>query len=217
MASIARRLAASEPTVRKYLRAEDLSPWPPVRAHRGSVIDKYVPTVDRWPAGDGETWYKRRHTPRACGRGSVTSAGRRCPCPRPRGGSPEPADGPRPSRGAGFLDLSWHPGECQAGSGEADVYWRGVPARMHHLVLDFPYPDIGPSQLMPGENAECACLALRNLFEWLGGVPSRIVYDDTAGVGRRRRLSGIRLTKLFQAFQTHYDFGSTFRGPVLRA
>ena len=30
---------------------------------------------------------------------------------------------------------------------------------------------------MPGENAECTCLALRNLFEWLGGVPERIVFD----------------------------------------
>ena len=28
---------------------------------------------------------------------------------------------------------------------------------------------------MPGENAECACQALRDIFEWLGGVPPRIV------------------------------------------
>ena len=29
------------------------------------------------------------------------------------------------------------------------------------------------------------CQALRNLFEWLGGVPERIVYDNAAGVGRK--------------------------------
>ncbi len=46
---------------------------------------------------------------------------------------------------------------------------------MRHFVLDFPYSNVGPSQLMPGENAECACQALRDIFEWLGGVPPRIV------------------------------------------
>lgn len=75
----------------------------------------------------------------------------------------------------GFLDLSWHPGECQADFGQVDVRYRGVVTRMRHFVLDFPYSNISPCQLMPGENAECTCQALRNLFEWLGGVPERIV------------------------------------------
>ena len=83
--------------------------------------------------------------------------------------------------------------------------YRGVVTRMRHFVLDFPYSNIGPSRLMPGENAECTCQALRNLFEWLGGVPERIVYDNAAGVGRKR-FDRIRLTRLFQAFQAHYGF-----------
>lgn len=62
---------------------------------------------------------------------------------------------------------------------------RGVVQRMHHFVLDFPYSNVGLVQLMPGENAECTCLALRNLFEWLGGVPERIVFDNAAGVGHK--------------------------------
>lgn len=94
----------------------------------------------------------------------------------------------------GFLDLSWHPGECQADFGQVDVRYRGVVTRMRHFVLDFPYSNIGPSQLMPGENAECTCQALRNLFEWLGGVPERIVYDNAAGVGRKW-FDRIRLTR----------------------
>jgi len=115
-------------------------------------------------------------------------------------------------REAGFLDLSWHPGECQADFGQVDVRYRGVVTRMRHFVLDFPYSNIGPSRLMPGENAECTCQALRNLFEWLGGVPERIVYDNAAGVGRKR-FDRIRLTRLFQAFQAHYGFEYTFRNP----
>ena len=73
-------------------------------------------------------------------------------------------------RDEAFMDLVWHPGEAQADFGEVDVLLRGVVQRMHHFVLDFPYSNVGLVQLMPGENAECTCLALRNLFEWLGGA-----------------------------------------------
>ena len=48
----------------------------------------------------------------------------------------------------GFLDLSWHPGECQADFGQVDVRYRGVVTRMRHFVLDFPYSNISPCQLM---------------------------------------------------------------------
>ena len=45
-------------------------------------------------------------------------------------------------REMGFLDLSWHPGECQADFGQVDVRYRGVVTRMRHFVLDFPYSNI---------------------------------------------------------------------------
>ena len=65
---------------------------------------------------------------------------------------------------------------------------------------------------MPGENAECTCRALLNLFEWLGRMPRRIVYDNAAGVGRKR-FDEIRLPRLFQAFQEHYGFEFSFCNP----
>ena len=112
-------------------------------------------------------------------------------------------------REAGYLDLVWHPGEAQADFGEVDVRFRGEVSRMRRFVLDFPYSNVGPSQLMPGENAECACQALRDIFEWLGGVPPRIVFDNAAGVGRRM-FERVRLTRLFQSFQAHYGFEYVF-------
>lgn len=46
VASIARSENAGEPTVRKYLKAGDLSPRPPVRRRRAeSVVDRYVPAM----------------------------------------------------------------------------------------------------------------------------------------------------------------------------
>ena len=112
------------------------------------------------------------------------------------------------------MDLVWHPGEAQADFGEVDVLLRGVVQRMHHFVLDFPYSNVGLVQSVPGENAECTCLALRNLFEWLGGVPERIVFDNAAGVGHKGYGEREpRLTHLFQAFQAHYGFDCSFCNP----
>ena len=63
IASIARSENVSEPTVRKYLKAGDLSPRPPVkRKHAESVIDRYVPVIEQWLAEDRCTWRKQRHT-----------------------------------------------------------------------------------------------------------------------------------------------------------
>ena len=107
--------------------------------------------------------------------------------------------------GDAFVDLVWHPDEARADFVEVDVLYGGAVQRMRRFVPDFPYSNIGLAQLMPGENAECACQALLDLFEWLGGVPERIVFDDAAGVGRG--------TRLFQAFQARYGFESSLCSP----
>ena len=62
VASIARSERVSEPTVRKYLRVDDLSARPPVRRRRGSVIDEWLPVIEGMLAEDRETWRKQRHT-----------------------------------------------------------------------------------------------------------------------------------------------------------
>ena len=46
VASIARGEKVSEPTVRKYLKADDLSARPPVRRRRGSVLDEWIPVIE---------------------------------------------------------------------------------------------------------------------------------------------------------------------------
>ena len=210
IASIARSESVSEPTVRKYLKAGDLSPRPPVRRRCvESVIDRYVPVIEQWLAEDRCTWRKQRHTATRIwerlrdeygAEVSLSTVTRKVAQLRREFAA---------EREAGYLDLVWHPGEAQADFGEVDVRFRGEVSRMRHFVLDFPYSNVGPSQLMPGENAECACQALRDIFEWLGGVPPRIVFDNAAGVGRRM-FERVRLTRLFQSFQAHYGFEYVF-------
>lgn len=204
----------AEPTVRKYLAKEDLSAVPSVRKPRASVIDPYLPVIEQWLAEDRANWRKQRHTATRIwerlrdehGAEVSLSTVTRAVARLRREFAAE--------RDEAFMDLVWHPGEAQADFGEVDVLLRGVVQRMHHFVLDFPYSNVGLVQLMPGENAECTCLALRNLFEWLGGVPERIVFDNAAGVGHKGYGEREpRLTHLFQAFQAHYGFDCSFCNP----
>ena len=214
VASIARKTHVSEPTVRKYLAKEDLSAVPSVRKPRASVIDPYLPVIEQWLAEDRANWRKQRHTATRIwerlrdehGAEVSLSTVTRAVARLRREFAAE--------RDEAFMDLVGHPGEAQADFGEVDVLLRGVVQRMHHFVLDFPYSNVGLVQLMPGENAECTCLALRNLFEWLGGVPERIVFDNAAGVGHKGYGEREpRLTHLFQAFQAHYGFDCSFCNP----
>lgn len=57
--------------------------------------------------------------------------------------------------------------------------------RQSYFVLTFPFSNVGLAQVFPGENAECVCQALKNIFEYVSGVPVRIVFDNATGVGRR--------------------------------
>ena len=61
IASIARAVGASEPTVGKYARMEDLSPEPPRRReHESEVLAPYGETIDSWLDDDCGNWRKQR-------------------------------------------------------------------------------------------------------------------------------------------------------------
>ena len=79
-------------------------------------------------------------------------------------------------------------------------------------MLSFPYSNVGLAQVFPGENAECVCQALKQIFEHVGGVPTRIVFDNAAGVGRRV-CGGVRTAELFGRFAAHYGFAYSFCNP----
>lgn len=95
---------------------------------------------------------------------------------------------------------------------EAGADVAGVRTRMSFFVMTFPYSNVGIAQVFPGENAECVCQALRNIFEHVAGVPRRIVFDNAAGVGRRVG-DAVRTTEMFSAFAAHYGFAFSFCNP----
>ena len=207
IASISRNTGVSEPTVRKYLRMEDLSPSRPGRRIAESeLLEPYEATIDAWLLDNCRNWRRQRHTAirvfvrlrdeRGCG-GSYSTVQRYAK--RRREEMAEERDA-RDARG--YLQLSWLPGECQVDFREADFRVRGVVTRGRYLTVSFPHSNVGLAQVFWGETSECVCQGLRNVFEFVGGVPARAVFDNATEVGRRV-CGEVRLSEMFRRFSAH--------------
>ena len=85
------------------------------------------------------------------------------------------------------LELIWDPGPAQVDFGEADFYETGKLCRRKYLTVSFPYSNDGYSQVFGGETAECVCQGLQDIFEFIGGVPPLLIFDNATGVGAADR------------------------------
>ena len=113
-----------------------------------------------------------------------------------------------------FVPLAHPPGDAQADFGEALVVIAGVECKAHYLVVDLPHSDDGFVQAFPAETTEAFCDGHNAAFRYFGGVPRRIVYDNTKlavarifGDGTRQR------TQVFSELQSHYLFDDRFGRP----
>ena len=209
IAEIAKTLKLSWPTVKKYIEMDDFNQPMPQEQRRPSKLDPYKEIVMTWLEEDKKVWRKQHHTAlRVYDRliaetdytGSYSLVQRFLKEIKAQNGS------------TGFLDLVWEPAEVQVDFGQADLYIYGVLTRMHYLVVTFPYSNVAIAQLFKGENAECVCMGLKRIFEYVGGVPRRAVLDNGAGIGKKI-YDEIRLTELFARFQLHYKFEVTLCNP----
>ena len=87
-----------------------------------------------------------------------------------------------------------------------------MAARGKYPAAGFPHPDAGPAQVFWGETSECVCQGLRNVFEFVGGVPARAVFDNATEVGRRV-CGEVRPGEMFGRFSAHYCLDHTFTNP----
>jgi transposase len=211
VSEIARMNGVSRDTVYKYLRKDDFSPRPPARRHAASKLDPYKPTIDQWLDDDARNWRKQRHTARRIWQRLTGELGADVSESTVERYVRQKRTEMRGARSQ-FLDLVWEPGQAQADFGEADFYVAGVRRRLSYFVLTFPYSNVGLAQVFPSENAECVCQALENIFGYIGGAPTRIVFDNATGIGRRV-CGGVRTTELFGGFAAHYGFSYSFCNP----
>jgi len=110
-----------------------------------------------------------------------------------------------------FLPLSHPPGEAQVDFGEATIKLNGVDTKVALFVMTLPYSGAIFVQAFPRECTETFLEGHRQAFEFFGGVPRRISYDNSAIAvievlkGRERKL-----TKAFLRLVSHYLFQEHF-------
>jgi transposase len=113
-----------------------------------------------------------------------------------------------------FVPLAHPPGHAQADFGEALAVIGGVERKIHFLVMELPHSDACFLKAYPAETTEALCDAHVAAFEFFGGVPVSILYDNTKiavarilGDGKRKR------TRVFSELVSHYLFEDRFGRP----
>ena len=117
----------------------------------------------------------------------------------------------RQARREVFLPLSHPAGEAQVDFGEATVRLAGEPTKVALFVMTLPYSGAIFVQAYPRECTETFLEGHRQAFEFFGGVPRRISYDNSA-IAVIEVLSGRerKLTKEFLRLKSHYLFEHHF-------
>jgi len=110
-----------------------------------------------------------------------------------------------------FMPLSHPPGQAQFDFGEAKAFYRGREVKVMFCVMSLPYSDAFFCQAFPRECTETFQEGHVRAFEFLGGVPTRISYDNSKIavakiVGRR----GKAPTREFLRLQSHYLYDHHF-------
>ena len=186
---ISKEVGVSRQTVRKYAQLEDCSPEPPARPAAVSKLDPYKPLIGKWLEADRFMPRKQRHTARRVYDRLVEERGfdgsyqivQRY-VKRWRQEHRLPGDG--------YLELEWSPGVMQADFGLAQAVVAGSRTDVHCLVASFPHSNMRYAVALPGENAECVCEGLLEVFEHIGAVPPVLVLDNATGAAHRVHRGG---------------------------
>jgi len=90
----------------------------------------------------------------------------------------------------------------------------GTEETWSELIVSFPWSNAGFAQICRFETKECLCEALQQIFEYIGGVPPRILFDNMSSAVVHIEEHGKRkLTEMFMRFAMHHGFKAEFCNP----
>ena len=206
----ARRFGLARETVRKMLRDRRPPVYRRAQPVRRPKLDAFTGIIDQILREDQSRPKKQRHTAKRIGERLRAAYGF-------TGGDTIVKADVRAQRLGGqemFVPLAHPPGDAQANFGEARVVIAGVECKAHSLVVDLPHSDDGFVQAFPAETTEAFCDGHNAAFGYFGGVPRRIVYDNTKLAVARMLGDGTRQrTQVFCELQSHYLFADRFGRP----
>ena len=109
-----------------------------------------------------------------------------------------------------------HPmGSAQVDFGEVLLATKnGSEEKAHELVVSFPNSNAGFVQVCLDETKESLCEALQRIFEYIGGTPPRILFDNMSSAVVHIEKHGKRqITEMFMRFTMHHRFKADFCNP----
>jgi transposase len=114
-----------------------------------------------------------------------------------------------------FVPLVHPAGEAQVDFGEALVVIAGVEQKAHYMVMDLPHSDDCFVAAFPAETTEAFLEGHVRAFAYFGGVPTRILYDNTR-IAVAKILGGEerQRTRSFSELQSYYLFADKFGRPA---
>lgn len=209
ISEITRETGIDPKTIRKYISKDDFSEKPPIKTTHQSILDEHKQTIDAWLEEDKKSWYKQKHTAKRvydrlvdeCGYTGNYSVVQRYVKKMREHILPKAS-----------LELIWAPGTAQVDFGDADFIAKGEKTRLKYLVVSFPYSNDSFCQVFGGENAECVCQGLKDIFNYIGGVPPLLIFDNATGIGRRI-CDVVHENKVFSGFKAQYGFQTRFCNP----
>jgi len=113
------------------------------------------------------------------------------------------------------VPLTHAPGEAQADFGEALVVIAGMKQKAHYLAINLPHSDDCFVVAFPAETTEAFLEGHVRAFAYFGGVPMRILYDNTK-IAVAKILGGEerQRTRAFSELQSYYLFADKFGRPA---
>lgn len=211
---IMRRTGYHYETVRKYLDMEDFNePSYPLR-NSVSLLDPLKPVIDQWLTDDLKAPRKQRHTAKRIYQRlqeeypDQLEVKLRTVQYYVSSKKKELYQSQQKAR----LPLYHPPGEAQVDFGHFSyINNSGDMVDALKLTMSFPYSNQSYCQIFGGENQQCLLQGMKNIFEHMGKVPYRIVFDNlSSAVAHMGKGHERTLTEGFKRFMTHYKFEAAF-------
>lgn len=214
---IAQELGLDFKTVQKYAYMKNFNIKIPIKQTREKKLDPFKMVIDAWLEEDLKEHPKQRHTSKQIHK-------------RLKKLYPQDFDVSARSvriyvaekkkelnlskNNKCFIPLEHPPGTAQVDFGRAFFVENGIRYKGYFLNLSFPFSNAGFCQLFKSENQECILQGLKNIFEFIGGVPVSVTFDNTKTIVKKIKNYGNReLTEFFLRFERHYCFNSIFCNP----
>ena len=209
---IKRRTNLNYRTVCKYAEQSDWNDekLPNVDPENYPVLGKYIPRINEWLENDKRVPRKQRHTAKRIYDRLVSEMGYQGGESTVRGYVRELKDKSREA----FVPLEFMPGEAlQVDWGDVRVWLRDEQVKANLFCGRLCFSDAPFVLCYRRQNAESFQDALVRTFEYFGGTPRRVIFDNARTGVKEGFGAQAKATDSYAALAAHHGFETVFCNP----